>query len=338
MRAHHRQPGARTTDSPFRGVSAPDAERPRVSSSGQPARSPPAIHTQSGVSGADQAQDGPDERRDALDDEPAAPPLTLRRALLRIGVVVVAVVAVLAAGAVNGVGPLARTTPPSQVTDPREMLARSVQSLIDASSVHVEATLSGQVPGALVGQAAARVHLDGTEATVNLRPQDARSSLTFLSPELGLEVDAITSWDTMSYSFDGKTWTKGSLGEVTAGSGIDIDPLTLVRRLRAWLGEPDASAPASTDVPCGAPSGTCRRVTLTLGPSAGRMLLRLLPASEAAAGATATDVVLLTDASTLRPSHLTLRVHNADGSLAATVEADFTLWDWPSVIADPPGN
>jgi hypothetical protein len=247
--------------------------------------------------------------------------------------------AVLIVGAVNGVGPLARVTPPSEVTDPREMLARSLQAVIDASSVHVAMAASGQVPGALVGRPDATVSLDGTEAVLDLRPQDARSHLLLGSTVLGLQVEAVTSWDTMAYRLGGSGWTKGSLASVVAGTGIDANPLTLVGRLRAWLAASGAPSPASTDVPCDAPSGLCRQVAISLGREAGDALLKAFPGGGAAGiGATTTDVTLLTDAATLRPAHLVLAVHSADGSLAVTVQADFTLWDWPSVIPDPPGG
>ena len=278
-------------------------------------------------------------RGDGAGHTPTMPRLTARRALLRIGVVTAIAAAVLIAGAANGVGPLDRVTPPSQVTDPREMLARSLQSVIDASSVHVEVTLTGRVPGALVGRSDAVVDLAGTRTSLDLRPQDARSHLEFSSPDLGLQLEAVTSWDAVAYRSAAGTWSQGSLGSVLASSGIDANPLTLVDRLRAWLAAPGAPAPTATDVACDGPSGLCRRVALSLGPEAGDILLNLLRAGGAAQiGATTTDVVLLADAATLQPVHVTLAVRSADASLAATVLIDTAYWNSPSVIPDPPGG
>jgi hypothetical protein len=48
--------------------------------------------------------------------------------------------------------------------------------------------------------------------------------------------------------------------------------------------------------------------------------------------------MLLTDATTLQPAHVALVVRNADGSLAVAIAADFSLWNWPSVIPDPPSK
>jgi len=297
-------------------------------------------HASPGVDRSDPAEPAGDQSEPPQDpSEPAERPLTLGRALLRIGIVVAIAAVVLAAGAVNGVGPLARATPAAEITDPAEMLARSMQSVINASSVHVEAAVTGQVPGELVGRSDPAVTLDGTIASIDLRPQDARTHVVFGSPNLGVALEAITSWDTMAYRFDGGSWSKGSLASVVAGTGIDANPLTLVDRMRKWLAAPGAPVPTAATEPCDAPSGLCRRVVVTLGREAGDVLLAAFPDKGSLdIGATTTDVTLMTDAATLRPAHLTIATRNGDGSVTVTLAADFTLWDWPSVIADPPGG
>lgn len=268
-----------------------------------------------------------------------ARPLTLRRALVRVASVVVVVAAVLVVGAANGVGPLARVTPPSEVTDPREMLARSLQAVLDASSLHVDFVVTGHVPGALVGRPDASVTLDGTSASLDVRPQDARSHLVVTSVPLGVNLEAVTLWDTLAFRTAGGTWAKVSLGSVVGSSGIDANPLTMVDRLRAWLASPGAPVPTSTDVPCATYPGTCHEVRLAAGAQPGEVLLRLFPEADAAQiGPTTTDVVLQTDATTLQPAKLTVTTRNADGSLAVTVVATTSYWNWPSVIPDPPGG
>ncbi len=245
---------------------------------------------------------------------------------------------ILALGAANDVGPLARVTPPDKVTDPREMLARSLQATIDASSVHLEASLSGHVPGALVGRADRVVELDGTRATMDLRPQDARSHLLVTSAPLGIQLESLSLWDKLAYRQPDGPWASGSVAGVVAGKGIDANPMTLVDRLRAWLAAPGAPAPTATDVPCAAPSGRCRQIRLAAGSAPGDLLLRPFPSGGAASiGPTTTDVLLQTDAATLQPSRLVLDVRNADSTLAVTVTIDASNWDWPSVIPEPPG-
>ena len=246
--------------------------------------------------------------------------------------------AILLLGAANGVGPLASVTPPDQVTDPREMLTRSFQATLDASSVHLEASVSGHVPAALAGREGPAMTLDGTHATLDLRPQDARSHLHVTSRALATDLEALNLWDKLASRQQSGIWTAGSVAGLVAGKGIDANPLTLVDRLRGWLAAPGAPVPMATDVSCAAPSGRCRQVHLAAGPTPGDLLLRLFPSGSAAAvGPTTTDVVLETDETTLRPARLVLDVRNADGSLALTVTIDASAWDAPSVIPDPPG-
>jgi hypothetical protein len=263
----------------------------------------------------------------------------MHRALLRVGVILAIVAAVLTVGAANDVGPLAKVTPAAQVTDPGEMLARSLQAVIDASSVHVDATLAGQVPAVLLGRPAGVLRVDGTLATIDLRPQDARAQVQLSSPRLGLELEAITSWDTMAYRADAGTWTTGSFASLGSELGIDANPLTLVHQLRAWLAAPGAPIPVASTVSCDATSGMCRRVSMILGPDVGTVLKRLLPPGGASTvGAITGDLVVVTDASTLEPVRLTVAIRNTDASLALTLRLDFSLWNRPTVIADPPSS
>ncbi|MHB8960977.1 MAG: hypothetical protein ACYDAN_15305 [Candidatus Limnocylindrales bacterium] len=267
-----------------------------------------------------------------------ATPLTFRVALRRIATVAVLIAAVLALGAANDVGPLAQVTPPDQVTDPREMLSRSLQATIDASSVHLEATLSGHVPGPFVGRPDATVELDGTRATMDLRPQDARSHLLVTSAPLGIQLESLSLWDKLAYRESGGPWTAGSVAGLMAGKGIDANPMTLVDRLRAWLAAPGAPVPTTSDVPCAAPSGRCHQIRMAAGSAPGDLLQRLFPSGGATGiGATTTDVVLQTDAATLQPARLELDIRNADGTLALTVTIEASNWDWPSVIPEPSG-
>ena len=263
--------------------------------------------------------------------------MSIRKPLVRVAAVSAVVVALLAVGGANGVGPLARVTPPDQVTDPREMLARSLQTVIDASSVHIAVSVAGHAPGALLGRPDASVTLDGTKIAIDVRPQDARSHIAVTSAPLAIDLEAITMWDTLAYRSGGAgPWTRGSLGAVVGESGIDANPLTLVDRLRAWRAAPGAPVPTATDVPCAAPSGRCHEVRLEAGSAPGEVVASLFPAGGAnAVGATTTEVVLQVDAMTLRPVHLGLAIANADGSLAIQITGDASGWDDPSVIPDP---
>ena len=200
-----------------------------------------------------------------------------RGPLLGVAVLVAVLGVLVVVGGVVGVGPLASTTPADQVKDPREMIARSLQSVLDANAVHLDATVSGTIPGALVGRPEQSVVLDGTTAQADLRPRDARTGASVDSPPLGVALETVTVWDGAWYRTppDGP-WSRASLGSAAADAGVDANPLTLVDRLRAWLAEPDMD-PTVTDVPCAGESGTCRHIVLDAGTDPAGLLGALLP-------------------------------------------------------------
>ena len=266
--------------------------------------------------------------------------MQFRRPLIRAVTVTAVVTVLVVAGGQAGVGPLAAITPPDQVTEPREMLARAVQSVIDADSLHVQASLSGHAPGAVFGRPGAPVTLDGTTVAMDLRPHDAKTRTHLVSPALGLAGDAMTVWDSLYTRSDGTgPWTKSSLGAAVGGAGIDANPLTLVDRLRTWLQTPGVPAPTVRDVPCSGESGRCHEITLEAGTVPASVLGRLLPAGGAAAvGPAETTLTVLVDVATLRPAHVEMTVENADGTVSLELKADASAWDAPMVIEEPPAG
>jgi hypothetical protein len=264
--------------------------------------------------------------------------MPFQKPVLRVAVISAVVAVLLAVGGANGVGPLAHVTPPDEVTDPKEMLARSLQAVIDATSVHLEATLAGHAPGALFGRQEAQVTVDGSTASIDARPQDARTRAHVESAPFAISLDIETTWDSLytRTSADGP-WTKGSVGVATQGTGLDLNPLTLVDRLRAWLGAPGTAAPTEQDVACAAPSGRCHEIRLDAGNEPTGVLIGILPGGRTAAiGPATTTLVLRSDAQTLRPANVRLTVASADGTVNLVLNVDATAWDEPSVIEEPP--
>jgi hypothetical protein len=240
-------------------------------------------------------------------------------------------------GGVVGVGPLAATTPADQVTDPREMIARSLQSVLDANAVHLDATVTGTIPGALVGRPEQSMVLDGTTAQADLRPRDARTGTSLDSTPLGVALETVTVWDGAWYRTppDGP-WSRASLGGAAADAGVDANPLTLVDRLRAWLARPDLD-PTVTDVPCAGESGTCRRIVLEAGTDPAELLGALLPDNnESALPEVTTTITLDADARTLRPAHVELQMRSEDGSVDLRVVLDASRWDDPGIVIEEP--
>jgi hypothetical protein len=250
-------------------------------------------------------------------------------------VLVVALVA-LGAGTALGVGPLAASVAPSQVTDPREMVARSLQALLDASAVHVEGTVTGTIPGRLLDRPEAAVSLDGTTVAADVRPHDVRTDLHLVSPGLGVDLQAVSVWNDAWYRTGSSgPWARTTLGGASAKAGVDINPLTFVDRLRAFLATPGLVLTVQ-DVACASASGRCHEVRIEAGGDPARTLVGLLPQGRTQAIPDVSTVVTLqTDAETLRPAHLEIDGTSADGTIAIRIGLDASHWDDDIVIAQP---
>ena len=260
-----------------------------------------------------------------------------RGPLLGVAVLVAVLGVLVVVGGVVGVGPLASTTPADQVTDPREMIARSLQSVLDANAVHLDATVSGTIPGALLDRPEERLVLDGTIAKVDLRPRDARTAASVDSPPLDVSLETVTVWDGAWYRTppDG-AWSRASLGGAAADAGVDANPLTLVDRLRAWLARPELD-PTVTDVRCAGESGTCRHIVLDPGTDPADLLGALLPHDNGSALPEVTTTLTLdADTGTLRPVHLELVMRSEDGSVDLKLALDASRWDDPGIVVEEP--
>ena len=260
---------------------------------------------------------------------PATAPV--RGALLLVGLLLTAAIV----GRFLGVGPLAGVVPPDQVTDPGEMIARSLQATLDAASVRVVGTLDGGLPGSLLERDEAIVDLAGTTITADLRPRDARTHARVTGPSLDVNLETITVWTTAWYRSVGGSWRQVPVGDATSGTGVDINPLTLVDRVRSYLAT-TSRKPSSVDVPCGSASGRCHEVSLDAGTDPAGVLAGMLPgAADGSLPVVATMITLQTDALTLRPAALSVVAASADGTLDLRLTLVFGNWDGPVRIDEP---
>ncbi len=261
---------------------------------------------------------------------PSAPPV---RGALALAILLVATAF---GGQVVGIGPLAGAVPPHQVTDPGEMIARSLQATLDADSVHVEGTLDGSLPGALLERDEIIVDLAGTTVSADLRPRDARTQARVRAPALDVDLETITVWTTAWYRSGAGPWQQVPVGEATSGTGIDLNPLTLVDRVRSYLAA-TSRKPGSVDVICASASGRCREVRLDAGTDPAGVLTGLLPgASGGSLPPVSTMITLEADALTLRPATLTIVAASADGTIDLRLTLVFGAWDGPVRIDEPP--
>jgi hypothetical protein len=256
-----------------------------------------------------------------------------------LGALVIVIVAAIGLGAVLGFGPLAGPVPPDQVTDPREMIARGLQSILDSTAVHVDATVSGTVPGALVGQEAATLSLDGTTVSADARPKDATTRTSIAVPSLGVAVDTTSVWDALWYRpAPEQPWQRASVGGVAADAGVDVNPLTLVDRLRSYLARPDL-APTVTDAPCPDAPGTCRHVVLDAGNDPAALLAVMLPdEAEAALPPVSTTITVDAEVATLRPVRVAIDMASDDGSVDLELVLVPSRWDDPTIVIEEPST
>jgi hypothetical protein len=239
-----------------------------------------------------------------------------------------------------GIGPLAGATPPSEVTDPKEMVARSVQATLDATAVHLEGTLSGTIPGALVDRPEAAVSLEGTTVDGDIRPKDAKTRAHVASPGMEVDADTVTVWDGVWFrTGPDEAWQRASLGSASAEAGVDINPLTLVERLRSYLATPGIT-PTVEEVACASASGRCHRVVIDAGRDPAIILRPMHPAAQAETMPDVrTTVTLDTDAETLRPARLLVDAVSDDGSVDLHLVLDAGRWDDPVIqIEEPPAS
>lgn len=233
-------------------------------------------------------------------------------------------------------GPFAGAVPPHRVTGPGEIIARSLQATLDADSVHVGGTLEGSLPGALLASDQIVVDLAGTTVSADLRPRDARTHARVSAPALDVRLEAITVWSAAWYRSDGGPWQQVPVGEATSGTGIDLNPITLVDRVRSYLATMSRQ-PVSVDVICASASGRCREVRLVAGTEPAGVLAGLLPgASGDSLPPVSTTITLEADVVTLRPATLTMAAASADGTIDLRLTLVFGAWDGPMRIDEPP--
>ena len=259
-------------------------------------------------------------------------------ALKGLAALVAVVVVTLGMGAVLGFGPFAGPVAPEKVTDPREMIARGLQAVLDSSSVHVEGAVSGTIPGDLLARQESGVTLDGMTVAADARPKDATTQTHVEIPGLDVAVDTISVWDALWYrTAPGDPWLRASVGGVAADAGVDVNPLTLVDRLRSYLARPDIE-PSVTDVPCpGAESTTCRRIELDAGSDPVALLAVMLPdETEAALPVVSSKVVVESEVATLRPVRVTVDMASDDGSIDVRLVLLPSRWDDPSIRIEAP--
>jgi hypothetical protein len=236
---------------------------------------------------------------------------------------------------------------PSELQDPRAILAAAATTTAAAKTVRVDATADGSVALDLLGiGTASTVELTGTTASADLDLVRGNARTTFSAPGLlGLTGELI--------ALDGTAYFKSTL----TGALYQVQPLgaavpmpsgatnaTVLKSLTDLLANPTLRPIKKDDEPCG--SVTCYRVDITLTPAD----LAALGAGDLRAPAGLPVPIQLPDLTT---ATVDLRVLVAKettrlGSLRAAidlgtagspvVEITFSKWDEPVSISAPPAD
>lgn len=255
---------------------------------------------------------------------------------IRAGMAAVAalVAAVSVAGSLLRIGPFAAPLA-TTVTDPGEILASSLQALLDAETVHLSVELSGSLPGELAG-GSGPVTLDGVrvEADVDLAAVRTRTTVDHDGVD-GPDLEVRTIWDDAWHRVGEGPWVRTAVSEVLDLGAVDLNPITLVERVRDYLeAYPATRLARGIDLPC--VGGMCRVVVLEAGITPLGLLVEVLPA-EQAAHLPEGDVTLTLQAQvdTLRPVVAFLELAAPDGRPILAAAIRFRAWNETVAVLEP---
>ena len=240
----------------------------------------------------------------------------------------VAAVASLALGACSTAAPAAPA-----LTDPKEILTKSVTTLKDVKTVHMHAELSGQVKMDLSGSGnAAALDLKGTTADADIDIPNKKAHLTFSAPALlGVTGDLIIIGDTTytKISLLGPKYTKSVSTSSSDPASVASNPQKTIDDLNKFLNQPGVAPTKLADEKCG--DKDCYHVSLNLTSDQLSGVTSGL-GSAAPSGSGTVDVwVQKTD---LRPAKVTIAANAGDqGTIAVTLT--MSNYDVPVTINAP---
>ena len=244
----------------------------------------------------------------------------------------------LVAGAAIVVGACSSTPSAPALTDPKEILTKSVTSVKDVKSFHFKADVSGQLKIDLTGQGSAGGALDlqGTTAEGDLDIANKKAKLTFGAPALfgvtgeliQIGNDTYTKVSLLGDKYQKTTSDAGDVGEVAG------DPQKAIQELQDFLNKPGIAPTKLPDEKCG--DKDCYHVSLNLtADQLGDSIGGALGGSAAPEGSGTLDLWVQKD--NLRPAKLSVVVDAGDmGKI--TVNVAFTNYDASVSISEPPAD
>jgi hypothetical protein len=149
-----------------------------------------------------------------------------------------------------------------EVSDPEEILTRSIEAMGELDSVHLLATVDGTIS---MGEGGGSMSLNGTELEGDLDIEAKRGHFDFAVPAfLGLEGEIIFT-EEFSYiqtSMTGSDWIRQPAADEDELFGQAQDPTAALDELGALLDESGLRLTKNADTACG--DRTCYSVTVSV--------------------------------------------------------------------------
>lgn len=242
-----------------------------------------------------------------------------RRALALLTLFVVATVALGACGKNSG---------PS-LSDPKEIITKSIAALQKAKTVHVEATVDGTLKADVTGTGASGgMTLAGTKLTADVDLAGTKLHAALAAPALlGMSADIIV--------IGTDTWTKVSLTgdkyqKSTTAAGSPADPASVIAEVKSFLDKPEVSPAKKDDASCG--SKSCYTIEINLSAAD---LKTLVPGTDLGDATIVATILIARD--TLYPASATVAVKGTMvGDL--TLKVTFSDWDKTVTVTAPPAD
>jgi hypothetical protein len=215
------------------------------------------------------------------------------------------------------------------ISDPKEIITKSVEALQAAKTVHLAATVDGTLTIDLLGTGTASpLELTGTSLNGDIDLAAGNAHLAASVPAfVGLSADVIVlGSDTYTLvSLLGTKYTKS-----TTTPGDPTDPATMITEIKAFLDRPEATPTKKDDASCG--SKTCYQVEIELSAAELQTLAPDQPLGDASV-----VLDLLVEKDTLHPAGATVTVTSTTmGTL--TLKLSLSDWDKAVTITAPPAD
>jgi hypothetical protein len=226
------------------------------------------------------------------------------------------------------IGACANNSTPS-ISDPKEIITKSVEAMQKAKTVHIDATVDGTLSPSLIGGGqVGDIALAGTTLAIDADLANKNLKMNASVPALlGMKADVIVIGpDTYTrISLSGDKYVKS-----TTSATSPTDPATAITELKAFLDRPEVAPTKKDDTSCG--SRTCYTIQVDLNADE---LKALMPDTDL--GDATISLTILVEKDTLYPASINVA---AKGSTVGdlTIKVTLSNWDKAVTVTPPPAD